>query len=83
MMTYYLEINGGPKVGWPRTFRSLYAAEAEAREVNQREGLMATVAIVPSHWTVSPEGDIAWLIGGTAGLRYQRNVSAPWAGDAR
>lgn len=75
---YYLSIGGGPKIGWPRTFASRAAALAAAAEANQRDGISADVHMVPSAWTIAPDGAVAWLIGGPAGLRYQLDVSAPW-----
>ena len=75
---YYLTINGGPKIGWSRTFASRDTALAAAAEANRKDGIAAGVDMVPSDWTISPDGAVAWLIGGTAGLRYQRDVAAPW-----
>jgi hypothetical protein len=75
---YAIAVNGGPKVGWATTYTDEAAARAAVADANRRDGICAALYVVPSNWTISPCGEIAWLIGGPAGLRYVADVSAPW-----
>jgi hypothetical protein len=75
MERYYLSVNGGPRIGWSRTFASRAAALAAAAEANEKydNAITARVAIVPDDWIIV-DGSIGWLIGGPEGLPYQREL---------
>lgn len=75
---YILHINGGPKVGWAQTYTSRGDAQRAANVANRRDGITASVAEAATNLTMSPAGEIAYLIGGPAGLPYQRDPRAPW-----